>query len=648
MIRKLAGFCAGAALGPAMMAIVAVAPVHGVAQDEARPPESGIAVEAPRPVAVIDRTDIEMSGLANVRELLLSRAVYNSFGLHRPLVLGTGRAAVLVNGRRISDSTLDLDTLPVSAVERIEILDEGAARHGGHAIAGVVNIVLRRGHEGAEVRAGLARPGQAGGDSDHASAVWGGALGRGRLTVGADRIGRREVRDADRDYSRAEWTPGGSFVDTQGVSVGGNTAFLVPAGETSSRAGSIGDCDRSVYAGVLTDPFGVAGTGCGFAYADAKWHDGYDRRTRESLFLNADHPLGGDADLYLDARAAQAETAFRYAPSAGEFDFTPSNALKRQLAGDLGVSPDDIPDTIAAFHRFVGHGNRDWREDLEEYDLTLGLRGRLGGGLGYDAHLRYYRHEAVERGGTFVSGSAIRTAIENGGYDIENPLSTASSHLEAIRETGLRLTRDRVTDHRTARGALEGAAFALPGGDVRWTAGIEVADEDWRDIYDYRDSGNRFHEAAGVLGSAGNSAAGERRRRSALAGATAPLLAGWDLALGARHDDYADVGETVSWRVANRYRLNDAFSLRASWNRGGSPPGLRALHALETLDHPYVCDTGQADCTPRQVTRASVGNPDLKPDKAESVSAGATASLGAFSFGVDWFAIELSDEPAQL
>ena len=276
--------------------------------------------------------------------------------------------------------------------------------------------------------------------------------------------------------------------------------------------------------------------------------------------------------MYVDARAAQAKTSFRYAPSVGEFTFSPSDTLRQQLAADLDISIGDIPVEIAAFHRFVGHGNRDWRTDLEEYDLTLGLRGRLGGGLGYDAHVRHYRHEAVEKGDTFVSESAIREAIENGEYDIENPLSTDPAHLEAIRKTGLRLTRDQVTDHRAARAALEGTAFALPGGAVRWMAGIEVADEDWRDIYDYRDSENRFHEATDVLGSAGNSASGRRRRWSALAEASIPLLDGWDLALAARRDDHDDVGETVSWRMANRYRLNDALALRASWSRARARP----------------------------------------------------------------------------
>ena len=118
------------------------------------------------------------------------------------------------------------------------------------------------------------------------------------------------------------------MADTQGVSVGGNTLVIVPTDGTPAIARSFGDCDESIYTGVLAH---TAGEGCGFAYADVKWHDGYGRRERESLFLNADHPLGDDADMYVDVRAGQAETAFRYAPSVGTLSFIPSADLKTRL-----------------------------------------------------------------------------------------------------------------------------------------------------------------------------------------------------------------------------------------------------------------------------------------------------------------------------
>ena len=239
-----------------IVAAVAASP-QGEAADRGLSVASHIpaaATDAARPLAVIDRNDIELSGMKNVWDLLRSRTGYNSFGLHRPFVLGSGRVAILVNGRRVSDSTIDLDALPISAVERIEILsDSAAALHGGHAIGGAINIVLRLSHEGVEVQAGADRPTSAGGDTEHGSALWGGTLGDSHVVIGADVFRRQEIRNADRDYSRASWTPGGPFADTAGVSVGGNTIFIPVDGGSVARP--LGDCQGSGYTGVLTDPF---------------------------------------------------------------------------------------------------------------------------------------------------------------------------------------------------------------------------------------------------------------------------------------------------------------------------------------------------------------------------------------------------------
>ena len=283
------------------------------------------------------------------------------------------------------------------------------------------------------------------------------------------------------------------------------------------------------------------------------------------------------------------------------------------------------------------------RTDLEEYDLTLGVEGRFGDGLDYDVHARYYRHDAVVKGDTFVSESLARAAIESGAYDVANPLSP--DNREAVRETALRLTHNTVVEHTTASATLEGTALTMPGGDVRWTAGLAVDDEDWRDIYDYRDHENRFYDVTDVLGTADNSSAGERLRLSVLAEATAPVLTGWDLTLGARRDNYDDVGETHSWRVANRYRLNDAIALRASWDRSARPPHLADMYRREAPYHPYVCDP-LSDGLCSQPKSVISGDPNLKPDEAERISAGATANLGGFLLAADWFAVEISDSPA--
>lgn len=608
----------------------------------------GAAVDADRPVTVIDRTEIELSGLMNLWDLMAGRRHYNSFGFYRPLVLGAGRFAFLVNGRHFTDSEIDLDAIPISAVENIEILSDSAtALHGGYAIGGAVNIVLKRDFEGTEIRVGADYPTGAGGDTEHASALWGGPIGRGHLTVGVDFFRREEILYADRDYSRASWTPGGPFSDASGVSVGGNTVFIRTGDGFISR--SIGDCSGSGYTGMLTDPYNIPGTGCGYAYADIMW--AWESRDRESLFLNFDYPLGDNTDLYFDARLTRSDAAYRYAPSVGTFLFVPSEGLRGELLEDPEI--DRVPPWLFAAHRFVSHGNRDFLEDHEEYDLTLGIEGKLAGGIGYDAYLRYYLHDVDESGGIFVSESAVQWAILQGRYDLENPFSMAPEHLEAISETGLDLTGDRDEYHTTAHVSFDGTAFALGGGDARWAAGAEFAYEDWLHVHDYLSVFERSHEAGDVLGTAGVDAAGERRHWSAFSELSLPLQDNWEVDLLGRHDEYSDVGNAFVHQVASRYRLHEALTVRGSWSGGSRAPSLTALHAEEAIGYPYICDPGTlaADsdgCDEYQVLRVSRGNPNLEPDDAESLSLGAVTGLGPLSLSADLFWINLSHVPAAL
>ena len=605
------------------------------------------ASESPRPVHVITRQDIELSGAQNVRDLLQSRAVFNSFGLYRSSVAGSGRRVILVNGRRVSYSAFDTEAFPLSAIERIEILSgDAAALHGGHAVGGAINIVLRSGFKGVEVRAGAARPGQEGADSGQGSFVWGGALGQGRAVVGVDLVRREEIRDADRDYSRGSWTPGGSFADARNISTGGNTAFITPPGG-STIARPLGACEGSEYVSGLTNPRSRPGVGCGFDYTAIKWHLGWERLEREGLFLSAEHPLGGNADVYLDARAAQSESTLLYAPSVGDFVFTPSQSLRDRLLQDPAI--DALPDTIRVAHRFVAHGNREWVTDVEERDLTLGVRGELGE-VGYDAHVRYYLNDLKVGGDTFVSESAIQRAINGGRYDIENPFSTDPNHLAAVRQTSLTFAQEQVAEYTAARASFNGKTFPLPAGDVLWAAGAEIASQDWKNVRDYRDASGDSYPATDVLGSGGGSSQGDRTTFSAFGEISLPLVKDLDVTLAGRHDDHDDVGGTFSGQVAGRYRLNKNLAFRASWGAGGRPPALDVLHLRELVNYPHVCDvkshTGdRSACDVTQVERVDSGNPNLDPDDAKSLSIGAEANMGPFTVNFDWFRVNVADAP---
>ena len=511
--------------------------------------------------------------------------------------------------------------------------------------------MLRRDYEGAEAAASVSQPGETGLDTEQVSTLWGGALGRGRMTIAFDSRRRQEVRDKDRDFSRTLLPTSGRFADARGISGGGNTVYFYDG--QSPRTAVLGDCPTDVYAGRLStrDTDQV----CGFDYGAIKWLDGFERTERNSLFVSADHPLAGDTDIYVDARFARGKDAFRYAPAVGFFGVAADEEFKAALAAsNPGLEADDIPDGVAAFHRFAAHGNRDWRTDTHEYEVTAGVRSRAGGGIGHDVRLRTYRYDSVQKGGSFVGESLIGQAVAAGHYDVADPtdpdLGAYPEHWDAVRNTTVRLRRDYVSDHRTARVAFNGETFSAPGGAVRWTAGTALAHEDYRRVYDHRTLGGDPVPTLDVLGSSGSSAAGERTRWSSFAALDIPLLDAWDVSMAVRQDDHDDVGAVFNRQVASRYRLVDGLALRGAWTEGGRPPSLHTLHEYDAVDSPFVCDKltlapGEA-CVPVQHRRLITGNPNLKPDKTRTVSVGAEAELGPFSMGLDWFQTDISDAPS--
>ena len=325
-----------------------------------------------RTIVVIDREDIALSGAANLSELLSNRTSFNIFGRYGAL-MGTGAGVALVNGRPVSG--LDFSTLPLAAVERVEILDQGPVLHSANGIGRTINIVLRNDHEGVEVSAGIGVPSRKGMDSRNGSALWGGAMGRGHLMVAVSHFGRDELRARDRHFSRATFTPGGSFGDAEGISDSGNTIIL--PGDDGGRF-ALGDCDTSTYTGVLTHP---AGEVCGFPSGNVYWSRG--EMSRESVQLTADQMLDDHSKVYAEARVAQGELFQVSTPNSDNLAFQPTGDIRQTLLDSVHnlptgyAFPDDPNDpndgVVTLLHSFVGHGNREWTADLEEHEFTLGV-----------------------------------------------------------------------------------------------------------------------------------------------------------------------------------------------------------------------------------------------------------------------------------
>ncbi len=522
-------------------------------------------------VIVIDRSDIELTGMRNLWDLLSGRSGFNYFGIYRPLSLsgyplyaaGGYRITILINGRRISDSVYDLDALPVAAVERIEILRGSAiGPHGPQAVTGAINIVLRNRFEGIETEVGVERPSGTGGDTEQASVIWGGPVGDGHLVLGVDVFQRDEIRRSQRDFSRASWTPGGSFADAAGVSIAGNTALVAREG-----AKSLGDCKGSAYAGPLLNPYGLPGEACGFAWADIEWS--WERRDRQTLFATFEHPAGENKALYADTRVGTGGYIAPYAaPTADRIVLSAGNRV-------------DLPGGTVVFHRYAGHGDRSFRTDVEEYDFTVGVKGQFGSGISYDAHLRSYYHDERTVGGAFVRTSTVLEELgPDGHYDLKNPLSMDPGHLAAVRRTGIQLDHSDLTKYRAARVVVDGDGMELGGGAARWATGVEYVYEGRSWLPVYRDvNGSVIEDQSDIAGILTISSEGERDRLSEFLEIVLPVRNNIEVALAARHDRHDDVGSAFSGQIKGGYRLNKNLLFRCSWTEAEKAPFLAGINA---------------------------------------------------------------------
>ncbi len=608
-----------------------------------------------RVVATYDRNFIERSGAQTMQELL-------DTGIIRYFLTGGQDLLVLVNGRPYSSTGGNLESLPLSAVERIEALGSDSLGSVGSTARGALNIVLRKDLDGFETRAVSRAPSRNGGDAWQGSTFWGGAFGKGRMTLGVDVLDRQETPGSERVHSRSEWVEDGEFGQMKNVSISGNTVFVVqrtpdsgaPGGfrVTGVRSASLGDCDPAHGYVPGINPAGITNgdRGCGFAFGDIWWDTAsYEQ---QSAILDLDHPLGDDAELHLDVNIRQAESAFRYAPSVDVFSFNlPTNPTKRQellaaINSELPAVPiADENDRFAIGHRFVGHGNRDWVTEGEEYDISLGVTGRLAEDLGYDARIDAYRFDSFQTGNTLVLASGIRTEIENGNYDLVDPFSDDPDHKAAITRTSLTEKQDTGVESLSARFALEGSGFAIGGRDAAWTAGIELGRFESHDLLRFRDREGGTHDVTDVLGSGGVSYAGRRETAAAFADVSLPVADRLDLRLAGRATELDDVGGLGSWRVGAEYRPTGIVTLRGSFGAGEGAPSMFHLYATEAQGHPYIqCDPGGGSpprtCpndNRRQVTEELSGNPKLDPVKAERLSFGAEARRGPFFLAAEWY-----------
>ncbi|NIW23921.1 MAG: TonB-dependent receptor, partial [Gammaproteobacteria bacterium] len=632
---------------------------------------SRLDVEAARPITIISREDIERSGQPSVADVLRN-TTYNSFGEHREtsgndfggnaLVglkgLGAARTLILLNGRRLPrspvtvDQGIDLNTLPLEAVERIEILtDSASAIYGSDAIGGVINVILRDDFEGVQMRLNAGRPTQDGADTQGASVVFGSTTARGSFLVAADTFKKDMIFSADRPFTAPNFGDGVNLGTTEGISDFGNTLLDVFVGGPD-RADP--NCDNVVDPNTGSQLFaGIydAGAGnmvCGYAYAAVAGET--QDISRDSVFINAEYEITPDVTAIYTGTISQVEAFGRYAPAVGGFlvdlDSANTPAAWNDLLGVDAVPIDPNNPGLGGYdallgHRFVGLGTRDDYSTNTMFDNQITFEGTAGM-FDWDLWAGTTVYQGKDRGFNYVVSSVASDLVTTGAYDPFDPLNPANE--AAYGQMRHTTTRDIETDFKRLGGSLTFDALETPAGPIGWAVGFEYFDQKFRDTYDPQ------REAQNVIGSAGNSTSGERTNYAMYIESLIPLTDTLELSLAARYDSYDDsAGSETSPLAALRWQPSDNWLVRTSWGQGFRAANMKNLYSAigfsaEAVTDTVFCEANNIDpCIDGQADTFSGGNPALKPERSESFSVGFGWAVDRLNITADYWNIQIDE-----
>ncbi|RTE86001.1 MULTISPECIES: TonB-dependent siderophore receptor [Gammaproteobacteria] len=631
-------------------------------------------MEGALPVTVIDREAIELSGDISAAELIRN-TTFNSTGSFRPQSgssaqgvsmvdlrgIGSSRSLVLVDGRRLTmspstGSSQDLNSIPMAAIERIEILSDGAsAVYGSDAIGGVINVITRRDFNGAELtvgEGGVSVPSE-GGDRENGSLVFGSSSDTTSV-IGGVSWNKREIV-----FENAyPW-------NTPGASTYGNNFINWQDGRLTAIPGSC-----------TTENFYIAPNGrCLYNFNATNANEASS--SNESLFVKLRHDINDDWTLYSNASVAQTRSFGRYAPVPDInhpvfYDglLTPEDSYNNPTNPNAWFYDPNNPNAVvydpnvvgpqaqvAIYHRFAAMGNRDNEVNNENLDFLVGAEGRAFG-IDWDFGVRSVRNKTYELGDGYLAARTAWGNVNNFnpgycadgsfdpdscrvGYNINRPLDNPDQVLSAGVVTTSRISQFNI-DEMYVSGAFD--VFEIGGGMVQGFLGFETRDEFFDDQYDSQS------EAGLVGGSSGNSAGGGRSVDAAYFEFLVPVTYDLELSIAGRQDDYSDYGSDFSPKVSFRWQPMSNLLLRGSYGEGFRAPTLDILTQKRSFSADSVTDeiTCQAlsggtsnNC---QINAFIIANPELESESSTQYSFGAAyQATDWLNFAVDYYSIEIEN-----
>lgn len=663
-----------------------------------------VELETVHPVLLLQREDLERTGLTSVGEILQQlpqhvsdlNSDYNNGGNGETRVdlrnLGASRTLVLLNGHRYVntlDGAVDVGSIPLPIVERIEVLTDGAsAIYGSDAIAGVVNIVTRDDYAGMEASAYYATSEYGDGERRAFDVTWGRSGERGNLALNLSLADQQPVWAGDRAISAVpsfglppnDTRGGASFTPPNG-------AFGFGPGGSRLPNGQPGQLTYDPATGGYR-PFAPARDGYNFA------PDNYLRTPyeRAALFAQARYAWSPTLSFRSELLVHRRRSSQQLAPSpimqfGGGGD--PGNY---SIAADNLYNPFGEPVTAFRYRPVVRP--RRFEQDVLTWYLTLGLEGVFELGE---------RHFNWDLG--LIEARTRQDDTVSGGYDLNrlglgvgpsfldgsgNPrCGTPAAPIAGCVPLDFLHGRDGFTDamfdYLAASAAvretrrlrdltfnLSGDLFDLPAGPLAMAAGLGHRRERGSVALDPLLTDDAFDFGGAPF----DSVEGDTRINETYLEFNVPLLAQrpWahalELSLAARYSDYSSFGDTTNRKLGLSWRPTPDWLLRATWSQGYRAPSTSelfsssfsfqtpsgfALFADPCAKNPtgVVAQRCAADGVPLGSFDPPIGprvrqgaNPDLQPEQARNRALGVVWSppaIEGLDLSLDWWRIELTD-----
>ena len=551
--------------------------------------------------------------------------------------LGADQTLVLINGKRRHTTALmnvngtvgrgqvgtDLNAIPMAAVERIEVLRDGAAaQYGSDAIAGVINIVLKKNINKGDinVRAGfLARPPEApsfleefnpysenndltstrglgGGESFQVSANYGLGIGNkgGFLNLTLNYLKKNPFNRMD-DYTIEMFSDerrGDPIAEFAAFNQGDPAAIAAYNARWGDQFGFAIVNDLNDFEGRRVANMGGSGT------------------TNAGIMFNGELPMNENTTFYTFGGYN-----YRLGRATG-FVRRPNQPARQSGLWPLGFSPhldSDIQDFSAAFG--VRSNFKGWDVDLSNtfggnsFAWTIFNSNNASQGLesltSFDAGTLKYQQNVIN---IDVSRS----------YDIGIPINTAF-----------------------------GAEFRLE--NFQQVAG---QDESWQNFGDTTSTGALRESGSQVFPGyqRGNETDKFRFNSGIYADIEADITDKWLVGLAGRYEEYSDFGNNFSWKIASRFRVTRNFTLRGAYSTGFRAPSLPqkffSSFTLQfiTLPNGEIDGVNIAHLNDDSFVTRQFGIPNLKPETSQNISLGLTAKLfDNLSITLDAYQIKIED-----